>query len=147
MDNIQEREMDWEGTITADAEEFILLPEGDYDFTVESFERSRFGGSEKMPPCNQAVLKMRIDTSFGTVYINHNLLLHSKTEWSLSAFFSSIGLKKKGEPLRMNWQLVPGARGRCKVTNKLYKDNQYNEVKKFYPREEVKTGTYTPGQF
>ena len=41
-----ERELGWDDEIEKDSGEFILLPEGDYDFTVESFERSRHGGSE-----------------------------------------------------------------------------------------------------
>ena len=31
-----EREFNWDDTITKDAAEFVLLPEGDYDFEVES---------------------------------------------------------------------------------------------------------------
>ena len=92
-----ERELGWDDEIEKDSGEFILLPEGDYDFTVESFERSRHGGSEKLPACNKAILRLRIDTEEGSALINHNLFLHTKTEGMISAFFTSIGQKKKGE--------------------------------------------------
>lgn len=144
----QERELGWEDSI-AKEDDFILLPEGDYDFTVESFERARFAGSDKVPPCNQANLKIRIDTPQGKVYINHMLLLHSKTESFVSAFFASIGQKKKGQPCTMNWQLVPGAKGRCKVFQEPYNGNVYNKVKRFLPKETQAPNatSYTPGQF
>lgn len=34
--------------------DFILLPPGDYDFTVETFERARFEGSAKAPGLQQS---------------------------------------------------------------------------------------------
>ena len=134
MDNL-EREFGWDDTITKDSE-FILLPEGDYNFVVESFERGRHAGSEKMPACNKAILTLRIEAVEGTVYITHNLFLHTKTEGLLSAFFSSIGQKKKGEPLRMNWNQVPGSSGKAKIGIRSYNGNNYNEIKRFYPRED-----------
>lgn len=143
-----ERELGWDDSIQKDNMEFITLPEGDYDFTVESFDRGRHNGSEKLPPCNKAILKIRIDAPEGEVYINHNLFLHSRVEGLLSAFFTSIGLKKKGEPLRMNWQAVPGCKGRLKLGIRHYQkdgeDRTINEVKQFYPKE---TSKYTAGKF
>ena len=41
MDNNNiERELDWDSEINKESE-FTLLPEGDYNFTVVSFERAR----------------------------------------------------------------------------------------------------------
>ena len=138
---MEEKELQWDDTITKDASDFILLPEGDYNFTTESFERGRHGGSEKLPPCNKAILTLRIEAQEGTARITHNLFLHSKTEGMLSAFFTSIGQKKKGEPLKMNWGQVPGSSGRCKVgiheyKNKDGEDRKSNDIKKFYPKED-----------
>ena len=138
-----ERELGWDDEIEKDSGEFILLPEGDYDFTVESFERSRHGGSEKLPACNKAILRLRIDTEEGSALINHNLFLHTKTEGMISAFFTSIGQKKKGEKIKMNWNAVVGAKGRCKVgvhewTGTDSEKRQGNDIKKFYPFEEKK---------
>lgn len=143
-----EREFDWDDTIVKDSE-FVVLPAGDYSFNVESFERGHFNGSEKMPACNMATLKIKItDQSGKSTVINHNLLLHSRCEWSLSEFFTAIGQKKKGEPLRMNWQLVPGSTGRCKVGTRTYNGNEYNEIKKFYPKDETpQKPTFSAGQF
>lgn len=135
-----ERELGWDDEIEKDGSDFILLPEGDYDFTVENFERGRHNGSEKLPPCNKAILKLRIDTPEGTALLNHNLFLHTRTEGMISAFFTSIGQKKKGEKVKMNWNAVIGAKGRCKVGIRKWKGNdgeehQGNEIKRFYPFE------------
>lgn len=153
MENINERELNWDDTIEKDGSDFVVLPEGDYNFTVESFDRGRHEGSEKLPPCNKAMLKIRIDAVQGTVYINHNLFLHTITEGMLSAFFSSIGQKKKGEPLRMNWAGVPGSTGRAKVGIYTYQKNgetrQINEIKRFYPKENTgqQGPSYKAGEF
>ena len=135
-----EKELEWDDMITKESGDFILLPEGDYNFVAESFERGRHPGSPKLPPCNKAIINLRIDAPEGSIKITHNLFLHTKTEGMLSAFFSSIGLKKKGEPLKMNWNHVPGSYGKCKVGIRTYKpdegeERKYNEIKQFYPKE------------
>lgn len=146
---MEERELQWDDTIEKDAADFVLLPEGDYNFIVESFERARHNGSDKLPPCNKAILKLRIEAKEGTAYITHNLFLHSKTEGMLSAFFASIGQKKKGEPLKMNWNAVPGSVGKAKIGIHKYTSNgeerQANDIKRFYPKEdgpEFKAGEF-----
>lgn len=138
--NTIDRELGWDEEIQKDSD-FILLPEGDYDFTVDSFERGRHGGSEKLPPCNKAILKLRIESHEGTAVITHNLFLHTKTEGMISAFFTSIGQKKKGEKVKMNWNAVIGSTGRCKIGVRNWKgndgeDRQSNEIKRFYEKEE-----------
>lgn len=129
-----DQEYDWDGVITKDSEEYIILEPGDYQFYVERFERGRYAGGEKMGPCNMATLFIRIYTEKseqGYVTIRHNLFLHSKCEGMLSAFFTSIGQKRKGEPLKMNWNSVPGSTGWCRIGTKEYNGNKYNEIKRF----------------
>lgn len=149
MDNNSERPLDWEDQIINDGKDFTILPDGDYSFEVKKFERGRHNGSDKLPPCNKAILSIEITAENGdSTTIEHNLYLHSKTEGMLSSFFAAIGQKKKGEPLKMNWPSVTGSTGRCKV----YVDNwegrngetmHSNKIKKFYPREvEFQEGTF-----
>lgn len=161
-----ERELNWDDEIVKDSD-FILLPEGDYNFRVTGFERGRHNGSEKLPPCNKAIITLEIDSSEGKVYIQHNLFLHTKCEGLLSNFFTGIGQKRHGEPLKMNWNSVIGSTGRCKIgvrswENKYGKQMQSNEVKKFYEPTGAAaqpaapaahstgsqpSGVFTPGQF
>lgn len=138
---MEERELSWDDIITKDASDYIMLPEGDYNFTVENFERGRHPGSEKLTPCNKAILTLLIESADGPARITHNLFLHSKTEGMLAAFFACIGQKKKGEPLKMNWGAVPGSTGRCKVgvhtyTNKDGEERKSNNIRRFYPKED-----------
>lgn len=152
MSNI-ERELGWDDTIEKDGGGgFVLLPAGDYFFTVAKFERGRFTGSEKMPACNQAKLELMIHSpEHGDSTVFHNLFLHTKTEGLLSNFFSAIGQKKKGEPLRMNWNVVVGAKGKLKLEVRNYKhngeDRSNNQVKSFFAYEDAfPTGQQPPGQ-
>ncbi|UFT98120.1 hypothetical protein KO561_13000 [Radiobacillus kanasensis] len=167
-----ERELGWDDEIEKDGGDFILLPEGDYNFTVAKFERARFAGSKKMPACNQAKLELTVHSpEHGDVTVFHNLFLHTKTEGLLSNFFSGIGQKKKGEKLRMNWNTVIGSKGKLKLEINKFMGNDGNErtnnqVKKFYSYEEAfpqgqqtqqnqapfptggqQQGGFTPGQF
>lgn len=131
-------ELGWDSTIQNDNPEFVLLPEGDYDFVVTEFERARHPGSEKLPPCNKAIIHIRIEGKEGVSNIKHNLFLHSTTEGMLCAFFTGIGQRKRGEPLQMNWNAVVGSRGRAKVGIREYDGKKFNEIKKFYEPEEKK---------
>lgn len=150
-----ERELGWDDEIEKDGAEFELLPEGDYSFEVVNFERGRHNGSEKLPPCNKAILSIKITSDDGkkSTTIKHNLFLHSKTEGMLCAFFTAIGQRKKGEKINMNWNLVVGSKGRCKVGIHSWKNdngdlNQSNQIKKFYePTSDASSSTWKPGQF
>lgn len=137
--------LDWGSEISAESS-FTLLPEGEYPFTVISFERSYYNGSEKLPPCPMAILKIEVDGGDkGKSLINHRLFVSRKTEGLLCEFFIALGQKKHGEPLKMNWQLVPGSSGRCKVGIRIYNGNEYNEIKKFLEPEEKAATAPLPG--
>nr|WP_278429975.1 hypothetical protein [Brevibacillus laterosporus] len=142
-----DRELSWDDEIEKDGGEFIVLPAGDYNFTVTKFERGRFTGSEKMPACNQAKLELKIHSpEHGDVVVFHNLFLHTKTEGLLSNFFAGIGQKKKGEKLRMNWNMVVGSKGRLNLEINTFKgkdgnDRTNNQVKTFYPYDELPGAT------
>lgn len=154
-----ERELGWDDEIEKDSGEFIVLPEGDYDFVVTAFERQRHEPKKdengniigKLPSCWKAVLDLEIESPEGTVTIKHNLFLHTQTEGMLSAFFVGIGQKKHGERIKPNWGAVVGSKGRAKIgIHKWIKDGEEksnNQVKKFYEPEEAPAAKFTPGAF
>lgn len=109
---------DWDDEIENDGEEFTVLEEGDYDFTVEKFERGNYtpGANSKTPPCKAADMTLRISTKQGDVYVKDRLLLASNCEWRISSFFRSIGLKKHGEKLKMDFAGAIGCKGRAHIT-------------------------------
>lgn len=125
-------EIGWEDEISEESS-FVLLEEGDYDFTVTSYERKRFPGSAKMCACNQVELRLEV----GGIPLTDSLFLNKKAEWRISQFLISIGMKRKGVPCKPNWNAIPGSRGRCKVgirtwTNKNGDRRQSNEIKEYY---------------
>ena len=148
--NEEFREYGWEDEISDEGKEFVLLPEGDYDFTVSKVDRARHNGSEKVPPCNMAKVTITIWGEKDSIDITENLLLCNRFEWKLSQFFLALGLKKHGEPLRMNWGAVPGKRGKCRVYIDNFKgkngeDRQSNKIKRFYAYDE-QVETLSPKQ-
>lgn len=143
-----ERALEWDDQIEKEGSDFILLPEGDYDFMVENYERGRHEGSQYIPPCPKAVLNIRVNTEEGSALIRHTLFLHTKRERQLSNFFLAIGEKQPGESVKMNWGAVPGATGRARIGIRKGKGDwegkDFNEIKEFYPKE--KKG-YKAGDF
>ena len=107
--------LDWDSTIEDDGQGYVLLNEGDYDFTVTGFERGRHEGSAKIPACNKAIVTLSVNTPNGVAEIKENLILYKTMEWKISAFFRCIGLKKHGERLVMDWDHVLGAAGRAHI--------------------------------
>ena len=112
--------LDWDSTIEDDGQGFILLEEGDYEFTVSGMERARHNGSAKIPACNKAILTLSVATQAGVAQIKTSLLLYKSVEWKLSSFFRSIGMKKHGERLVMDWNNVLGATGMAHFIQRTY---------------------------
>lgn len=139
-------ELGWDDEISSDSGNFVLLEEGDYDFTVAAFERGRFLGSAKIPACNKAILTLSVDTPAGTASVKYDLILYSTLEWKISEFFRAIGQKKHGEPLRPRWNQVVGSRGRAHFKPRTYTkkdggEGQANDVTKFYDFDEERSVT------
>lgn len=144
----QNKALNWDDEIQQEST-FTLLPEGDYAFKVVNFERAWYDGSDKIPPCNKAIITIKIETPTGDAELKENLFLTTKTEGLLSAFFASIGQKKKGEPLRMNWNKVIGSTGKVKVGTRTYNESTYNQVKRWLSPDDkpATTGGFKPGAF
>ena len=115
MTNIDNSVMDWNDVIEDDGQEFVLLPEGDYNFVVTNFERGRFPGSAKIPATNKATISIQIFSELGVASMKFDLILSKALTWKLSAFFRSIGQKKRGEKITMDWNKVLGAKGRAHI--------------------------------
>ena len=112
-----ERELGWDDEIEKDGSDFILLPEGDYDFVIDHFDRARHPGIDKLPPCNKALVFFRVMGPDGQeTTIQEGYILHTKLELKLSVLFCGVVLKKKGE----KWLLV------LKMKNDFVFQNQYD---------------------
>ena len=140
--------MDWDDVLENDGQEYIILPEGDYNFEVTDFERGHFPGSAKMAPSNKATLTLKVVTKEGVASVRTDLILNRLVEFKIAAFFRCIGEKKHGEKLRMNWQAVPGSTGRLRIGHRTYNGKEYNQVARYLePAEPAVQKKFTPGSF
>ena len=135
------RIMDWDDVIQDDGQEFVVLPEGDYTFTITNFERGRFPGSAKIPACNKATISISIDNDKGVANARFDLILYRTLEWKIASFFRCIGQKKYGEKVVMNWNGIVGARGKAHIKPRTYtkdgEERQVNDVDRFYDYDEA----------
>lgn len=136
IENNKDLLIDWDDTIETDGQEFILLPDGEYNYKVTNFERGRFPGGAKIPACNKAIITLQVETPQGVAIVKFDLLLYRTLEWRISAFFRSIGQKKHGEKLTMDWNKVVGSRGRAYFKQRSYTtqsgdERKTNDIDKF----------------
>lgn len=95
--SVEGRELGWDDSIKQDSQNFDPIPEGDYNVTIEKYDRSRSKGEGKLPPCNMAVVYFIVHGPDREITIRENYILHSSLEWKLSELFRGVGLKKRGK--------------------------------------------------
>lgn len=134
------RALTWDDEITEDGQEFILLPAGEYEFKVLTFERAQTNGEGKLGVCPMAIMTLEIDgRELGMVTLKDRFVLHQNVQWRIGNFFSAVGLKKKGEAVKMNWTGAINLKGICEVGIRKYNDKDYNEIKSYVSKEDVQT--------
>lgn len=122
---------DWNDEIENESGQYIILPEGDYNFVVTRFERGQHNGSSKVPACKKAIVYLSVNAPEGEAIIKKEFLLHSYVEGILCAFFTCIGQRKPGERFRMDWTKVVGSCGRAHIAPRRYEGKDFNEVKRW----------------
>lgn len=131
--------LSWDGEITRDGGGFTLLAPGTYPYVVTGFERSYHNGSANISACPMAIMTIEIDGGEqGTTTEQHRLFLNTKCEGLISEFFVSLGMKKRGETVKMDFDGAVGKRGMLKLANRVWVGNdgeerQSNEIKRFLP--------------
>lgn len=121
--------MGWDTPIVDDGAGFdnkplVVVPEGDYEFTVVKFDKGWQNPTMKIKDgCNKAVLLLKVSNEEGDSLINENILLIKSMEWKLSSFFRAIGQKKHGEELRPDWNAVKKSKGMAHVKVEEYQAN------------------------
>lgn len=128
--------------------DFVLLPEGEYDFKIHKFEKDFYTAKPdaKIPSCPVANISLIIKNDEGeTSYVHEKIFVHGGNKWQLLQFFTCLGLRKHGDgSTKMPWDQVAGATGRCKIGVRTYKhkdgsDRTVNTVKKWLDPVEEKT--------
>ena len=71
-------ELDWDSTIDKDEQQYTVIPEGDYNFTVDHVDRTYVGKeSEKYANAKMATVYFNIQADGEDVQIRENFILHS----------------------------------------------------------------------
>lgn len=104
------RSFDWTDEISYDGEGFTMIEPGDYDFEITDIEKTKTARGD-----NMAKLTIKVYDGESQGSITDNIVLNEKCEWKISQFFRSIGLKKHGQTIHMDWNRVQGAKGRLRV--------------------------------
>ena len=136
--NTYEGALDWNSEIE---ETYLDLPDGTYEYKVVELERGHYEPkptSKIKEPCPQVKVYVEIKDPNGSdqkVKVNSLLILHTRTKGLLCNFFRSIGLMKKDEPLKMDWNVI-GKTGKLSLT---HNEKGYMQIDKFLPQEEETT--------
>lgn len=135
--NTYEGALDWNSEIE---ETYLDLPNGTYDFTVVELERGHYepkpDGKIKEPcPQVKVYVEVKDPNSDQKAKLNSLLILHTRTKGLLCNFFRSIGVMKKGESLKMDWNVI-GKTGKLKLS---HNDKNYTQIDKFLSPEETTT--------
>ena len=134
-------ELGWDGEITCNSKNFVELPPGDYDFTIDRYERSYFNGSEKVRATDMAIVYFNIRTPDGQeTQIRDSYILLKSFQWKIAQLFVGVGLMKEGETKGMNWPALPGLSGRAKISldpDRKDPSKKYNHIEKIYPKEDT----------
>ena len=133
--------LDWNSEIE---ETYLDLPDGTYDFTVVELERGHYepkpDGKIKEPcPQVKVYVEVKDPNSDQKAKINSLLILHTRTKGLLCNFFRSIGVMKKGESLKMDWNVI-GKTGKLSLT---HNEKGYMQIEKFLSPEETTTQAKT----
>ena len=146
-------ELGWDDEITCRTDTFIELPPGDYDFTIDRYERSYFNGSEKVRASTMVIVYFNVRTPDGQeTQIRDSYILLKSFEKKISQLFAGVGLMKEGETKKMNWPAIPGLSGRAEISldpDRKDPSKKYNHIKGIYPKEDTgsKPVNYKAGVF
>lgn len=139
-----DKEYDWDTEIgeEANVNPFVILPDGEYPFTVTALERGYYEGNPEKgkKPCLKAMLMIEVDGGeHGTAYVKENIFVKPENAWKIKQFFVSIGLvREDAERFIPQWNSIVGCVGRCRTRKHQFKAKNgdmvdTNDIKKFLP--------------
>lgn len=119
--------------------EFIILPDGEYNFRVAKVEKGQYNGSQKMPACGMVKVGMVFSDAFqGESYVTMRFFMVRSCLWKIYEFLTAIGLHKPGSGAvgTIPWGKVDtSCTGRAKLSTRTYEKDgktvKTNDVEKF----------------
>jgi hypothetical protein len=140
---VDEDDLDMNATIQDDGNDFVLLPEGVYDFIVTDFEPGEYQEKPQGPNIpgktrKKIVVSIQVEYEGQKQTIKDSIPLLRKMEWKFCQLFKAIGDRKKGESLVMDWNNIRGKGGKCKIKVDTFKNRtsgenmQSNKIAKYF---------------
>lgn len=123
MNNQNNEFLNWGEGFTAQEDEYVLLDEGVYNFTVTKMEKKVYSGnSTKIPNgCPYAELTIQVPSQKGNANLTERLYLLKSMQWKLTQFFAAIGQPVVvGQVFNPNWNTVIGSTGKAEVVQHNY---------------------------
>lgn len=144
--------------IVAELQEFTILPEGEYPFTITDVEKKYYepGPNSKLPPCPQITVTFMIDGgTHGQSKVTSHFFYYKTTIWRVNDLFIGVGLAQKGQQFVPNPDLLLGKTGvvrlkQCKYTRNNGEEGTINEFDRCVHSNKVATpvtGTPTQNSF
>ena len=114
----------------ADEGGFVILPDGEYPFTVTKMDKERFSGSENISPCWLAIVTLQVDGGeLGRANVFHRLYMVKKQAWKVKQLFVGVGLvDKDAKSFAPPWNQLIGASGVVKLGHHEHNGKTYNDV-------------------
>lgn len=134
---MSEERLGWDIIIDVDSEDFVLLDEGDYEFTVEKIEREVSKNQNNMLKLTLSVT----DTEGHRTQVIDHLVLVKAALWKVSDFLRSIGLKEHGKEASLTTaDNAIGKRGVCHLIVDEFDGNdgskkKNNKIGRYYPQD------------
>lgn len=130
-----------------DDNQFTVIPDGDYHFTVDSHEVG-YATSDKLPANTQQVtcyLDIPYLDESGQVQhakVKNNLNIYKKALFAVRQFVECIGMVPEKGRIKVNLEEIDGKTGVCAITTATTKrGNEINNVQMFYPPSKVPAST------
>lgn len=151
--NEQVQGYDFNATIEIPDNEFVLLPEGQYKFTVTNkdmgFHQPNPQNPGKMPAGTGFVkLHLTLDGGqLGTATVQDRFFMHPSVNWRIGAFFKSIGMiPEDSKQITLNWDAVIGKTGYCTIkhTQGTKEGTTFMNVDRYLKPSQVQNQNATP---
>ena len=120
----------WGDSVESDAREFITLAPGKYIATVTDVKKITWDKAGKMNGCKVAEVHVEVKTDDDKLAtMTDNLFLARSLEWKIGQYLAAFGLKKKGEPVRVE-KIDKTIKQKVKITvgAKYDKNHEYAEI-------------------
>ena len=136
----ENREIGWGEEVLGEEQQFVLLPEGEYDFIVDNVNYVR--KTVDNTTCGFSEIVCRIKSQDGDVIVKSSIKLVQKMMWKITEFFVCIGMGRVGQKFKTDWPATRGRTGRLKISHRDFNGKKYNQVDKFIaPKPQQTTPT------